>query len=483
MAKQIKEKVRGRGLLIFCLVLLFNPNIKIIDIMPDFIAYFFIMRMLRGISDAVPYFSELRSDIKKLFILNILRFPAQFIINLAKNQNTADTDAAVLMTLVFSVLELILLFSAITHLFNALFYMGERTEHKALISAFKLSEKRTMTPEALRIASYIFATVKCIFTLIPETFLLSFDTLLATTRVNYKLRAAYPYSIIAAVIIVAVFGAFWLAWSIKYLKAVSKENKFTAAKDSFLTPEKTEYIKQKRFLNKKIGALSCMTIGTFLTFDFVFSDFNYVNLLPHFIFPILLAIGFKAMTDGSKEFRAFKITSVIYTVSAFAAYISSVIFLSKYSYIDLSAISDKARNAYLPTIILAAFEFITMIFFMIFFAISMRKYIMNNTGISPQSEKYSFVDKEYHRALLKKSSLFAVIGILLGALRFVDVFLRSDTAYRFSDSNTLSVIPMTSVPWFGLIITLVAAVFAGFAFNYFGIIKDDVRGKHDFDEY
>ena len=45
---------------IFSLIFLFNPNISVIDILPDFIAYFLLARAFLYAADRAPHFEEAR---------------------------------------------------------------------------------------------------------------------------------------------------------------------------------------------------------------------------------------------------------------------------------------------------------------------------------------------------------------------------------------------------------------------------------------
>ena len=42
------------GLVVFALILLFNPNINLIDALPDFIAYFILAKVFLPAADSAP---------------------------------------------------------------------------------------------------------------------------------------------------------------------------------------------------------------------------------------------------------------------------------------------------------------------------------------------------------------------------------------------------------------------------------------------
>ena len=480
MSKTRKPKMRGVALLTFCLVILFNPNIKIIDIFPDFIAYFFILRMLGDAPEKVPYFEELKLSIKRLCLLSIIRIPAQMVTSFIKGINTQDGDINVLVTFVFAVAESYLLCMAITHLFNGIFYLGTRTDASHTIKPFRVSDRRMMDPEQLRVICYIFAVAKTAVTFIPETFLLSFDSMLASTDKHRAIRAAYPYTIIVAVLSVFIFGMVLLALCRRYAYAIRNGGGLKHAIESLVTPQLALEIEKKRKLRRSINSLTLMTVASCLTFEVSFTDLNNINLLPHFIFPILLIIGFSGLCSGYRKFIFLKITTVLSSATALAAYISSVNFFSDFSYIDLTS-RKVAREAYTLYIVFSAVELVFLVIFLLAFAFAMKKYVLEKTLIPPGAPNYSRHDEEVHSSLVKKGFIFFGIGAFLGVMKFTDILLSYSIRYRHvSLGNKLSgTVFMNAAPWLGLVVTAAAATLAGFSFHYFGLIKDDIISKSD----
>ena len=62
------------------LVLLCNPNIHVIDILPDFIAYFIIFSLLSEAADLAPHFAQARDSAKKLALIGLFKIPAAFLL-------------------------------------------------------------------------------------------------------------------------------------------------------------------------------------------------------------------------------------------------------------------------------------------------------------------------------------------------------------------------------------------------------------------
>ena len=118
------------GWLIFAVVMLFNPNVNLIDILPDFIGFFNLAKFFEKAADCAPYFEEARSAFMKLGYISLAKIPALAIVVIVRSGNVIDNDIIALMALIFAVLELLYLIPVTKSLFDALTYLGERSEAK-----------------------------------------------------------------------------------------------------------------------------------------------------------------------------------------------------------------------------------------------------------------------------------------------------------------------------------------------------------------
>ena len=71
-----KQKKKEASLIVLALVFLFNPNIQVIDILPDFVAFFIFARLLEKPALMAPYFEEARSSALKLAVISLAKIPA-----------------------------------------------------------------------------------------------------------------------------------------------------------------------------------------------------------------------------------------------------------------------------------------------------------------------------------------------------------------------------------------------------------------------
>jgi len=74
----------GLKYLLWGLVFIMNPDINIIDILPDFIGCLFIMKGLYNISQIYPQFNDSLENFRKFAIISVLKtvsLPVLFIIS------------------------------------------------------------------------------------------------------------------------------------------------------------------------------------------------------------------------------------------------------------------------------------------------------------------------------------------------------------------------------------------------------------------
>ena len=131
------NRKRFYSLIIFSLVLLINPNINVIDLMPDFIAWFILAKLFERAADSAPYFEEARVAFKRLAWVNLAKIPAFILVMLIRSKDTLDNNVYALASLSFAVIETLFIIPAVKNIFLALFHLGERTEAVSLISPFQ----------------------------------------------------------------------------------------------------------------------------------------------------------------------------------------------------------------------------------------------------------------------------------------------------------------------------------------------------------
>lgn len=465
----------GYGWLILAFVTICNPNIQLIDVLPDFIGFFILAKFIERAADAAPYFEEARSAFVRLAYISLAKIPALFIIVIVRSKNTLDNDVVALFALIFSTLELLYLIPAIKNIFDALTYLGERGRVSSLIRSDSI-----ISTDALRSFTFAFTVFKSIFCTLPEFLKLtrsveigSYTSILAGSRF-------YPWAVMASLTLGFLLGGIWLYRMIKFTNRVKREGTFYSAIEEIATVNSYEEYEKKvhnRFVNR---VFLYFILASIFSVDLTFSDYNDVNLLPSFISGIFLSLGIlgliRCVPNARLRICALAV-SALYNAVAVVKYIFEIKFLDKFSYADLfRKYSETANAEYLKIEIFAVLEFIFYIALTVIFFIAMKSYTRDKLG-RWNDDTNPTVKARYYKEINAKTVTLTVICFIVGLVSFANVFIQGNVKIVFTDSSNVTkpALFVPYLPWFGLVITAVSIVYAFYSVYYFNFIKEEER--------
>ena len=464
---------RAYALLVFSLIFLVNPNVSVIDPLPDFIACYIISKLLLRAADTSPYFDEARTAFIRLGWLNLAKIGGLIVITVARGANTSDYDIVALCSLVFSAGEILLSVSAIKYLFKALYYLGERADKPSLIAPFTVLGKRKSDPDVLLNLSYLFAVVKCVCYTLPYLFLLTTDPDSAAPSP----ARFYPTVLTATFILTLVIGIVWLISALRYASLTVGSGDLDQALEAMMSDETRHNFENKQASRRLSSVATLFAIASLFSLEIVFEDYRSIDLVPSLLIGIFL-IALAARLGSSKEAARLKIASLVFTVAAFISYVFEIRFLRQFEYYDLLSSKD-ALASYLYVEIFGAIEFVTLAAMLFLLAIALRAFIYENTGIEPSSEKYRESDREYHKSLLRRTYAMIGLGFLSGAARFASIFINSEVQLLGLNPNDFSqeAIPAPSIPWFGLLTFIITVAYIAYSFYHASYLKDEIKAK------
>ena len=459
---------------IFSLIFLFNPNISVIDILPDFIAYFLLARAFLYAADRAPHFEEARIAFKRLGWLNFFKFFGLAVMVFVKSENSSENDIIPLVTLVFAVLEILLVIVAIKNTFDALFYLGNRADAVSTITPFSVG-KMKQRPEDLKTLTYFFATLKCFLYFIPTPFLLTgTSTVGKTTFVK-----SFVIVLISSNIIGILIGIIWLILMRKYVLAIKKEGLFFPTLDKLLSANRELDLGKKIKLRSIISALSVLSVASLFTLELSLVENYDVNLIPHFIYALILLFAVYKLSPFARGAVPAYISGAVYSVISLVTYVIQTKFLTKYGYARLVT-SKAARAAYTPITVMSIVEFISLLVFLLFIAIMLRRFILENTGINDGSANEKS-NESYYGSLLKKNYLFLGAGILAGLMKLISAILHGYVKVIYSGANEeiSGTVVSPAVEWIGLVVAICAFLYIGITLYFVSTLKDEVKMKYE----
>lgn len=475
MTKTHNKARAALWLSILCAVCLAVPSFNIIDIFPDFIAYIILARVFARYAELAPYFAEAKESFTRLAIVSAMKIPALVLMVMTMGYGG---DSVALFTLVFTAIELMLLFPAISSAFSALYYVGERGDCPATISPFG----RGTRPEDLKKFSYVFVTLKGVLGFIPDTFLLTRATHTSEEVVRVlKIRMAFPAVTVACMAAVLAVGIIFAVSASKYAIAIASEGKLGEAARSIAGEERLRELRDERFVNRILRTLTLLMLSAPLCFDITFDGLmGGVNILPHALYALLIIGISRSVTDKSRERTLLLVTGTLYSAVSVLAHVLLKRFAGEHYYTDLGSVRA-ADTAYLYFEICSVIEFLLFAFFIAVWAKAVVGYIIEHTTLRLSDERFSRTDAEIVQKTKIKGYIFAYFPLLIAALKCAEVFIRAMVRYVIPLSTSeaeVKTIVTSAVPWFGFLIVGVTIAYVFYSYYFISGVKDEVKLKY-----
>ncbi len=463
------------GWIFFVLLVLWNPLIHVIDVFPDFLAWFTLAILLTEAGDICPYFDEAKRSAVKLGFVSLFKTVSIFYtVSAAAKGGSGDTTA--LFALCFAVVDLLLLFGFIRNVFEGLFYLGERSDALALIRPFGRTK-----PETVQTLCYVFFGLRSAFSVLPEFLRLTNPDL--NDAAKHSLAKIYPYCVVIGFAAVAAVGIVVFVLMMRYMKAVRREGKFYEALQGMREGDAAAV--DARMATKRYQiAFITFSIASLFTVSFPLDNISGMDALPVFMFGVLSLFGLLTLQKVSPLAKQIKWIAVGFATESFGNYVLLGIFLDRFGYDKLTESAEAGKLFGLCrifTVIEGALgvALVAGLFFVL------RSIIYRAMGELPESPKYSRADRDFHRALQRRNLFLALLGSLTVAANSVSVILRGvireipiDPSLIPEGSATESLYVTGGVlPWFGAVQVIVAIVFVFAVFNILGTYKAEVLAK------
>lgn len=464
------KKNLGMGKLFIAAIFLFNPNIVIIDFLPDFIGYIFLLLGISQLADLNYHFEESQSLFKRMFTVSLAQFFAIFIV-FGVLPTREQSSALMLMSFAFGALELILLIPAFKAFFDGFIYLGSRHTSTAIFyikpkrppspkamarkearaakkeAKTRLREeqaRKTLSPKALtkkqakakRIAAkkllkaerakkarkmnattkatvltLTFIILKPVLTFAPEILSMFDTTVNPNLNVNFY-RYVDSFRLLSLFFLIPI-GIVWLVGFVKYIRSIIKDKPFM----NEISDKYTDEITPKTFMFiQRYIKLAFVVLAVALVFNIDFYIDN-ISILPDFISPIIFIIVLGIIRKFAKAPIISYVFAIGYIVTSAITFICNIYFYDNYT-LTLTYINPEAYDVFM---LLTVFKIVDSLMFagmIISLLPLLSKIIMENTGFVPISttnfnaeEKVEYV----HSMLKKKLTIISVFTVIAAA--------------------------------------------------------------------
>ena len=458
-----KKKNISWAMFAIAFVFLFNPNVAIIDPLPDIIGYIVLGIALSKVSMISETLYDAKRAFERLVILDagkLLAILWVFGIDSVSERNTS----LLLWSFVFGVLEIIFAVPAYIKLFEGFTYLGNFYPNIA-IHGNKKNRKFSYT-DFVKGFSIFFVIFKAIFTCLPEITALSS----LTNNNSSQFVDMYRYiGVIRGLCILPIFilGLIWLISMIRYFFRISRDKEFVISLNN-------EYLQKKM---TKIGAFVIKDVKIATVFMVVASifciDFNLdgINILPDILVVVFLGLSLFYFSKTAKIKKTFSaVTFFLFTVATlFEDYIRY--YFSDNFYYNAINKNGEAFATYLVTVVAVAIEGIMLVLIYVSMAKALKSVISEHTGyvlgkeIDGEGEKKQILAVQSR--LNKNFSVLADFAIMCA---LADTFGSLYGAfYAFLNKN---------FGWMSLLSIVCCLLLVGMTVKAVGELKEAVQTKY-----
>ncbi len=451
-------------------IFLFEPNINIVDVIPDFFGYLILAFGLGKLADLNESVYEARAGFEKMIGISAGKFLVLFW-TFGLTVPSERSSSLMLWSFVFCVLELIFVLPAVIKLFKGIMELGTYYDNTSVLgySTFQQKKKRGKNyTEKLRSLTVGFVILKSLLSFLPELAdmsNLSYDE--SSGMVN--LYRYIGIMRILAFVPVLIVGTIWLIRLIRYCMRVKRDIAF----QNQIETAYCEKILPRRglFITRGVKASSIVLgAAAVLSFDFRLGDVSFfsdsqlssINLIPDFLSAILFLIFlFMIRRWISKVHKATYFSAIGYLVFSVVSFVEEIRFFGKYDYFSVVR-SEGAASEFTVMLILEGLKICFFMATVISIGVIESRVIEEHTGyvvtkeINENTERIKATQNE-----LRKSFLPVLICGVIYAV--------SDIAYELF---------IRKFGFMGLINVCCALLFIGILIKTIGEINNAVRTKY-----
>lgn len=292
--KKTETKNLGMMLIAVGMFFLINPTVNIIDVIPDFIGYLFIVCGIDRLADMEDHFAQAKRNFVLLSVISAAKTVSCLLLAVI------DGTFVILLSFVFAILEAIFFIPAVVNMFGGFHYYGLRLESKACYGIYKNAcvtdengnkvnvRKRVCSSDSILAYTITTFVIRALCYFLPQL-----PTLFSYSNkgiINGGYRTDWTYFIphmyfLCGVLVVAVC----LPWAIRfcrYIKGITEDRPLIEA----LEKRYNENIapNENYFAEKKTTTVWVFTV---LAAVFCFSIYiDYVNWLPSGVACLFFAV-------------------------------------------------------------------------------------------------------------------------------------------------------------------------------------------------
>lgn len=485
-----KNKIIRFGFLIAGFVFLCNPNLNIIDILPDCIGCLFMIAALTKLGDLCSDIGDAKRAFITLFWITASKIPALILLIWIMGTSVGEETMRLVFAFCYAIAETVFGLRAFSLLFDGLAYFGTRQPGGEFLYTLpvkqpkprrdgKVPAVRKKRFESLMRITAVFVIGKALLCVLPElTYLSSHDSLGYVTPEGLALSNFRPLLILLSTVLGAIIGIVWLIKLCMYIGHIAKHTDFWS--DIQVQYAAKVQTRNGIFVMRRTYVFAVLaSAAAFFSVDFYLDEINW---LPDFVSAILFFLAAILIAKDVGGTRMLKATSVVYFVTSCITYVTMIGFTNEYPYSAVHKI-ERAQQLYTRYAVANAASQIAFIAVMFALAAVIMRIVRAHTGINTltgvSSSSRPLVQVYNRRSI--RLRIFSVACAVMSVLYFyfvVDVKsvqLRVD-AYA---SGGYLYFPKFEIVW--MVDFLIAMIYAIFTCNLLSDLLSEVRYKYKYE--
>ena len=479
------------GLLTVGILFLFNPDVNLIDVLPDCIGYLCICFAIARAADLCGELADAHAEFRRLFWITLSKLPAWLIATLITARSVGEETILLSLTFVYAVAETVFGIRAFTRLFAGLTYLGTRYDGGEFLYKIPARPKklrgsdgptvvlRSRSLGGLTTLSCAFVIFKSVFCVLPELSLLSnYDSLGFVTPDSAVLYRYRPLLIGMSCVLVLVCGLIWLCQMLGYVRHIRKNTAFWDSLSAIY--RETVLPKTGIFVMRRVHVFMIVAaLAAFTSVDMYLDEINYI---PDFLSALLfLAAAFVMLRDFGAQAKALLWSAVLYLATAAATCVTMLQFTAEYVYSSVHKI-ERARELFMRYAGANAAEQIAFLACVWSLAAICMRIVTEHTGINSLTS-VSGSNKPLVQVFARKTIWMRVWAVLMSAMSIAYFYFVTDvqriTLPGGSGPSGYTWFPRFEFAW--ILDVLIGLIFAVYTTNLISDIHAEVRYKYKFE--
>ncbi len=432
----------GFGALIAGFIFLFNPNINVMDFIPDFIGLWIVCAGLKKLAQINSDIAEARKLFFKLSIVELLKTLSIMFIS------SNDSTGYLLFAFVFGVIECILFTLSIREFFIGIENLGMRHSSSAVLAS-KTSRKGRVRDVSTSLERFmlVFYYIRTIFAVLPEFTELQSDTLISNHRIIFSQFKGIFYMF--GGIVVLILGVIYIKKVVSFFSACRRDEPFVRSLgesyDAFLSINKNyEHSGRMKLV------LVLYAVAALLTYN---PTNDGLIELPLVFCGVLLIVCALFLAKRTKRALIVLPIAGVMSILSVIDYIKKDTFYTDNTKFEDIFHMDAAMDAYLPInnlalieyiLLIAAFACLTSIIFRCATDDTECALSLNSLTLAPNEDELSEIKGATSKYSTVITSLMAVTLIIYTALTKLAIIAGEQSA--FIDKNDIN-IPQIVFSW------------------------------------